>query len=213
MDIKTILTSNVKQSVISVTFQAKVVSCYTSTTKIKQSGRLSDATGNIRFVVWADSKLPLVTEGNSYLFKNAKGKLYNGKREIHLTKYSEIIAPPKIEQKIKPKEVTTPSEIIAPKKIEKQIIRREVIKLSSTNKKSLPSVLQKTLYGVSIILLLVGIFMLINYLRIESSGRMWPKIDEYFSNHVTETIFTVLRLVAIWFLIGGLIRIPLRSSK
>ncbi|PKM99129.1 MAG: hypothetical protein CVU78_07855 [Elusimicrobia bacterium HGW-Elusimicrobia-2] len=94
MDIKTILAKDNKQSGVAVTFKAKVINCHTSTSKIKQSGRLSDSTGNIRFVIWADSKLPLLTEGSTYLFKKARGKFYEqtGSMEVHLTKYTEIIS-------------------------------------------------------------------------------------------------------------------------
>jgi len=42
---------------------------------------------------------------------------------------------------------------------------------------------------------------------------MIVEIVEYLSNHCKETVFTVLRLVAIWFLIGGIRRRPRHRSK
>ena len=71
--------------------KAKVVQLWESESDaISQVGLLADESGQIKFVAWKKSNLPLLEEGKSYLFKSAVIDSWNGKKQISLNSRTKI---------------------------------------------------------------------------------------------------------------------------
>jgi len=58
---------------------------------ISQSGFIGDETGQIRFISWKKSKLPLLEENRSYIIKNVIVNSWNGDFQLNLNKTSKIL--------------------------------------------------------------------------------------------------------------------------
>lgn len=58
---------------------------------ISQEGLLGDETGEIKFVSWKISNLPILEENKSYLIKSVVVDSWNGRLKINLNKTTEII--------------------------------------------------------------------------------------------------------------------------
>lgn len=96
-----------------VSLKAKVVRLWDSTSpSISQVGLIGDETGILKFVVWTKSQKPEVEEGKSYLFKNVVTDTFGGRRQVNVTKNSEII---EIEEDIQlpPREIEVVGALIA----------------------------------------------------------------------------------------------------
>ena len=75
-----------------VSLKAKVVQLWdTNSPSISQAGLIGDETGMIKFVVWAKAGKPEVEEEKCYLFRNVVTDIFAGRRQVNITKYSEII--------------------------------------------------------------------------------------------------------------------------
>jgi len=75
-----------------VTVKAKVIQLWDSESpSISQVGLIGDETGTAKFVIWKKSEKPKVQEGKCYLFKNVVADSFNGRKQIKVTKTSEII--------------------------------------------------------------------------------------------------------------------------
>ena len=71
--------------------RAKVAQLWDNTHEsIDQVGLVGDETGTIKFTKWADSELPELVEGKSYLFKNVAIKTFNERFQIDFNKTSQI---------------------------------------------------------------------------------------------------------------------------
>jgi replication factor A1 len=71
--------------------RAKVAQLWDNTHEsIDQVGLVGDETGTIKFTKWADSELPELVEGKSYLFKNVAIKSYNERFQIDFNKTTQI---------------------------------------------------------------------------------------------------------------------------
>ena len=60
-----------------------------------QGGTISDESGSIKFVVWADSGRRYLYKGKMYLLKNIMIYNYRGILQVHIDKMSEIKSPEK----------------------------------------------------------------------------------------------------------------------
>src|SRR5687768_15412348 len=54
--------------------------------KMVQKGTLSDGSGDLPFVVWADAGLELLREGRSYLLENVLLKKFQGNLQLQLNR-------------------------------------------------------------------------------------------------------------------------------
>lgn len=78
--------------------KAKVVQLWDSNAEsISQVGLLGDETGQIKFISWKKSKLPLLEEGESYLIKTVVVDSWQGKLQLNLNRKTEI---KKIEEEV-----------------------------------------------------------------------------------------------------------------
>jgi replication factor A1 len=74
-----------------VNLKAKVVQLWdTNSETISQSGLIGDETGSLKFVKWAKSELPELTEGKSYHLKNVVTDEYQGRFSVKLNRTSQI---------------------------------------------------------------------------------------------------------------------------
>jgi replication factor A1 len=74
-----------------IDIRAKVAQLWDNTHEsIDQVGLVGDETGTIKFTKWADSELPKLVEGKSYLFKNVAVKTFNERFQIDFIKTSQI---------------------------------------------------------------------------------------------------------------------------
>ncbi len=75
-----------------ISLKAKVVQLWEPTSpNVSQVGLIGDETGIIKFVIWAKSGKPEVEEGKCYLFKNVVTDVFAGRRQINVTRTSEIV--------------------------------------------------------------------------------------------------------------------------
>ncbi|HIP66882.1 MAG TPA: replication protein A, partial [Candidatus Nanopusillus sp.] len=96
-----------------VSLKAKVVQLWDSSSpNVSQVGLIGDETGIIKFVIWAKSGKGEVEEGKSYLFRNVVTDSFQGRMQVNINRYSEII---ELDEDIKlpPREIEVVGALVA----------------------------------------------------------------------------------------------------
>lgn len=96
-----------------VSLKAKVVQLWDSSSpNVSQVGLIGDETGIIKFIIWAKSGKSEVEEGKSYLFRNVVTDSFQGRMQVNINRYSEII---ELDEDIKlpPREIELVGALVA----------------------------------------------------------------------------------------------------
>ena len=96
-----------------VSLKAKVVQLWDSSSpNVSQVGLIGDETGIIKFIIWAKSGKGEVEEGKSYLFRNVVTDSFQGRMQVNINRYSEII---ELDEDIKlpPREIEVVGALVA----------------------------------------------------------------------------------------------------
>ena len=96
-----------------VSLKAKVVQLWEPTSpNVSQAGLIGDETGIVKFVIWAKAGKPEVEEGKCYLFKNVVTDIFAGRKQINVTRMSEIV---EIDEEIElpPREIEVIGALVA----------------------------------------------------------------------------------------------------
>ncbi len=75
-----------------VSLKVKVAQLWDATSpNVSQVGLIGDETGMIKFVIWAKSGKGEVEEGKSYIFKNVVTDSFQGRMQVNVNRYSQIV--------------------------------------------------------------------------------------------------------------------------
>jgi hypothetical protein len=91
-----------------------------------QGGTISDESGSIKFVVWADSGRRYLYKDKTYLLKNITIYNYRGTLQVHVDKVSEIKSPEKDELKKRFKKLEKEKEEVAKQKYELHLKEKNI---------------------------------------------------------------------------------------